>query len=61
MRPLLSEGIDARPAADGLGPGAGRILVAKPWEYNHFTSKVSTVGWLTGMVCVESGSGEHVP
>lgn len=40
MRPLLTEGIDVRPAADGLGPGAGRILVAKPWEYNHFTSKV---------------------
>ena len=39
-RPLLPEGINVRQATDGLGPGAGRILVAKPWEYNHFTSKV---------------------
>ena len=37
MRPLLAEGIDLRQVD---APAAGRLLVAKPWEYNHFTSKV---------------------
>lgn len=37
LQPLLSEGIQVKQVE---GIEAGRILVAKPWEYNHFTSKV---------------------
>jgi putative AlgH/UPF0301 family transcriptional regulator len=38
---LVSEGIDIRCPSPGTPTplAQGRLLVAKPWEYNHFTSK----------------------
>lgn len=40
-KPLLAEGINIRSLPAGVPPALqqGQILVAKPWEYNHFTSK----------------------
>jgi len=40
-KPLVAEGIDIRcPSPGSPTPLAqGRLVVAKPWEYNHFTSK----------------------
>jgi len=40
-KPLVSEGIDIRCPSPGTPTplAQGRLLVAKPWEYNHFTSK----------------------
>lgn len=40
-KPLLAEGINIRSLPEGVPPTLqqGQILVAKPWEYNHFTSK----------------------